>query len=125
MNRELIKSMSENSKVYEDVSVEGHNIPLLLSGANGVFICLDGGEGAPADVELFNKAKAHLGLATGNCFLFKFSDDAAGYFYSGLHGKFTYYENIYDAYKTCYDFAALYLSGKPDRHIEYLLAAVG
>lgn len=124
MNRGLIKSISVGSKIYEDVSIEGYDIPMLLFSTSGVYICLSGDEVETVDVELFEKVKQYFGTINSNCFLFKFADDATGYLYSGLHDGFTYYRDIYEAYEACNDFATLYLSNGANKHIEGLLTAI-
>lgn len=127
MNRELIKSMSINSKVYENISIDGFDIPLILAGTNGVYLCLEGNTDINSDVELFKTVKRKFNLSNSNCFLFKFLDDATdGYFYAGHDGEHvSVIEDIYGAFKTCYDFATLYLSGGADKSVVLLLESVG
>lgn len=124
MNRKLIKSISTDSEVYENLLIDDFVVPLLVLSPNGVYLCMTDSTDTNFDLQLFDKVKKKFALPDVYYYLFKFSDDATGQFCIGEQ-DFQQADNIYDVYKICYDFAAIYFAGKADTDITLLLEGIG
>lgn len=101
MDRELLKEISVVSGFYEEISIEGNGIPLMFTGINGAYICMDDVSSDDLCKTVYDATKKKLGLKDNQLFLFKIADDDSGSFYDYMNG-FVQMEDIYGAYQNCY-----------------------
>lgn len=101
MDRELLKEISAVSGFYEEIKIDSHTVPLMFTGINGVYVCVDAVSSDEVCKAMFDATKKKLGLRDGQLFLFKIADDDSGSFYDYTNG-FAPMENIYAAYENCY-----------------------
>ena len=111
MKKELLKSIAIYSEEYEDITLGGRNIPLVLSGVNGVYLCVGDDADSQADIKLYHMVQQELGLSKGQLFLLRISEDNSGDFYDGTNfvPADKVQEDIYEIFKTCYNFTAAYM----------------
>lgn len=110
MNKELIKSISTISEVYEDLKINGRKIPLILVGANGVFIFTNNETDIGADIELCTAVKEKFPSAINKVFLFRVDEFGSGEFYDSNRELYEE-EDIYDAFENIYNYTTLAFTG--------------
>lgn len=122
MKKDLLKQISENSETYENVMVCGYKIPFLANCNSAVHLCITDEDNSIL-VDIYRNVKRQMPTQK-HVFIYKIQEDGTGYFYDG-HSVVAAIDDIYAAYRVCYDFSDYYLSDGVDRELVALLYAVG
>ena len=98
MDRDHFISIAAISEYYEDLVIDGHEIPLLFIGSNGVYVCME-----TSDEKAYGAVEKALALKVGQLFVFVVSDTDTGRLYDYKDHVFVEIEdNIYEAFENCY-----------------------